>query len=64
MSPRGSLIVSGLLRGQKKEMAAAFSDHGLEILRSWESKGWACYIFGRKKRGGREETSEAAALQN
>jgi ribosomal protein L11 methyltransferase len=63
-SSRGSLIVSGLLRGQKKEMAAAFSGHGLEILRSRESKGWACFVFGRKRRGRRREASEAAALQN
>ena len=63
-SSQGSLIVSGLLRGQKKEMAAAFSDYGLEILRSRESKGWACFVLGHKKRRRRRGTSEAAALQN
>ncbi len=50
ISSRGSLIVSGLLRGQKKEVAAAFSDHGLEILCSRESEGWSSFVFGRKKR--------------
>jgi ribosomal protein L11 methyltransferase len=65
ISSRGSLIVSGLLRSQKKEMAAAFSRQGLEILCSRGSKGWASFVFGRKKkRGRRREASEAAALQN
>jgi ribosomal protein L11 methyltransferase len=48
MSPRGVLIVSGLLRGQKKEMALAFTELGLQVLRFKESKGWACLVLGPK----------------
>lgn len=48
MSPRGVLIVSGLLREQKKEMALAFAELGLQVLRSKESKGWACFVLGPK----------------
>ena len=48
MSFRGALIVSGLLREQKKEIALAFGKLGLEVLRSKESKGWACFVLGPK----------------
>ncbi len=55
MAPEGLLIVSGILRGQKKEIAAAFAEHGLKVWRSRELKGWACLIFRkeslREKRG-------------
>ena len=48
MSSGAILIVSGLLRGQKKEILSAFSEHGLEILRSLGSKGWACLVLRQK----------------
>ena len=48
MSPTGALIVSGLLREQKKEIALVFAGLGLKVLRSQESKGWACFILGPK----------------
>jgi ribosomal protein L11 methyltransferase len=47
-SPRGAVIVSGLLREQKKEMALAFAELGLEVLRYEESKGWACIVLSPK----------------
>ena len=62
MSPGGALIVSGLLRNQKKEIALAFGELGLEVLRSSESKGWACFVLGAKNGRKRRGESEAAAL--
>ena len=49
ISFRGFLIISGLLRKQKKEMASAFVREGLKILRSRESQGWVCLLLGRQK---------------
>ena len=53
MSSGGTLIVSGLLRHQKKEMISAFAQQGLEILRSRDARGWACLMLrqipGKKK---------------
>ncbi len=55
IGPEGLLIVSGILRSQKKEIAAAFADEGLKVWRSRELKGWACLIFRREPlRGNRE----------
>jgi len=48
MSSGGILIVSGLLRRQKKEILSAFSEHGLEIFRSLGSKGWACLVLRQR----------------
>jgi ribosomal protein L11 methyltransferase len=45
-SPGGVLIVSGLLRKQRKEISLAFSEFGLEALDHKESKGWACIVLG------------------
>jgi ribosomal protein L11 methyltransferase len=42
VSPRGFLVVSGILRGQKKETASAFIARGLTVESSGEKKGWAC----------------------
>jgi ribosomal protein L11 methylase PrmA len=57
LSPGGALIISGFLRKQEKEIALAFGELGLEVLRSRESKGWACFVLGskngRKKAGGK-----------
>jgi len=49
MSSGGTLIISGLLRGQKKEIVAPFAGQGLEILRSRESKGWSCLALRFRK---------------
>ena len=56
MSPGGTLIISGLLRGQKMEVTSAFAKQGLEVLRSRESKGWACFVMRQKdgKKSGRK----------
>jgi ribosomal protein L11 methyltransferase len=56
MSSGGTLIISGLLRGQEKESISAFAEQSLEILRSRESRGWACLVLRRrvgKKNGGK-----------
>ncbi len=49
VSPRGFLVVSGILRGQKKEMVPAFSTRGLRVESSEEKKGWVCLTL-RKQR--------------
>jgi ribosomal protein L11 methyltransferase len=47
VSPRGILIVSGLLRSQINEIQAAFFPHGLKVQAQKGSKGWACLVMGR-----------------
>ena len=42
VSPRGFLVVSGILKGQKEEMASTFIERGLTMESSKEKKGWAC----------------------
>ena len=49
VSPRGFLVVSGILKGQKEEMASTFIERGLTMESSKEKKGWVCLVF--KKRG-------------
>lgn len=53
VNSRGALIVSGILRGQKREIAASFAGEGMDAWRSRELKGWACLIL-KKKAGFRE----------
>jgi len=59
MSPEGALIISGLLRGQRKEVISVFAEQGLEVRRSLELKGWACLVLRHKNEG-----DEASAIQN
>jgi ribosomal protein L11 methyltransferase len=47
VSSRGILIVSGLLRSQKKEIHKALASHGLNVQGLKESKGWVCLVFAR-----------------
>jgi ribosomal protein L11 methyltransferase len=46
---RGVLIVSGVLRGQKREVAAAFAERGLAVWDSRELKGWVCLVLHGKQ---------------
>jgi ribosomal protein L11 methyltransferase len=48
MSSRGTLVISGLLRGQENEMISAFAEQGLEILRSRKLRGWACLVLRQR----------------
>jgi ribosomal protein L11 methyltransferase len=55
---RGRLIISGILRGQKGEITAAFIDRGLKVAGSRESEGWVCLVLSprfpvRKEKGER-----------
>jgi len=50
VNSQGCLITSGILRGQKKEIAAAFTGRGLTFWLSRELKGWVCSIFRRKSK--------------
>ena len=55
VNSQGCLITSGILRGQKREIAAAFAERGLRVRLSRELKGWVCLIFRRKSKGGSRE---------
>jgi ribosomal protein L11 methyltransferase len=58
MSSGGTLVISGLLRGQENEMISPFAGQGLQILRSRQSKGWVCLVLRRVGRGmGENETA-------
>jgi ribosomal protein L11 methyltransferase len=56
LSSGGTLIISGLLRGQKMEIISAFAKQGLEVLCSRESKGWVSLVMEQKdgKKSGRK----------
>jgi len=47
----GSLIASGFLGRQKKEIASALAKQGLEVQHSLTQKGWSCFLLakGRKE---------------
>jgi ribosomal protein L11 methyltransferase len=47
----GSLIASGFLGRQKKEIASALAKQGLEVQHSLAQKGWSCFLLakGRKE---------------
>ena len=49
VSSRGFLVASGILRGQKKEIAAAFSEKGMTVVSSREKKGWVCLILKKRR---------------
>jgi ribosomal protein L11 methyltransferase len=42
---RGRLILSGILRGQKREISYAFMDRGLKVVGSRERAGWVCLVL-------------------
>jgi ribosomal protein L11 methyltransferase len=50
VSPRGFLVVSGILRGQKKEMGPAFISRGITVESSEEKKGWVCLTLKKQNR--------------
>ena len=53
VNSQGCLITSGILRGQQKEIAAAFTEKGLTIWLSRELRGWVCSIFRKKSKRGK-----------
>ena len=60
---RGCLITSGILRRQKREIAAAFAEEDLTIGLSRERKGWVCFIFRRKSKGSRGNSIAQGRLE-
>ena len=50
MASEGSLIISGFLGSQKREMASVFAGHGLNVRGARESKGWVCLVLKREHR--------------
>jgi ribosomal protein L11 methyltransferase len=54
VSSRGVLVISGILKGQKKEIAEAFAEEGLAVESSREKEGWICLTL-RKQRAKRRE---------
>jgi len=49
VSPRGFLVVSGILKGQKEEMASTFIERGLTMESSKEKKGWVCLTLKKHR---------------
>ena len=47
ISPRGYLIISGILGRQKQEIASAFFERGLKLRQETASKSWACLVLSR-----------------
>ena len=54
VSSHGVLVVSGILKGQKKEIAAAFAKEGLAIGSSKENEGWICLVLKKHRAKSRE----------
>jgi ribosomal protein L11 methyltransferase len=50
ISSRGLLIISGILRKQRGEIAEALHEEGLKVLLSMERKGWVCMVLKAQKR--------------
>ena len=50
ISSRGFLVVSGILRGQKREIVSAFRERGLEVWLSRELNGWVGLVLHRRDR--------------
>ena len=48
VAPRGFLVVSGILKGQKEEMASTFIERGLTMESSKEKKGWVCLTLRKQ----------------
>jgi ribosomal protein L11 methyltransferase len=49
VSPHGLLIISGILRGQKEEIASAFTEKGFKVLSSKEKRGWVCLVLKKQR---------------
>ncbi len=49
ISPAGFLVLSGILKKQKKEIASAFTPKGLKIHASKAEKGWICMVLKRNR---------------
>jgi ribosomal protein L11 methyltransferase len=49
ISSRGVLVISGILRGQKREIVNAFIQQGLKVLHAIEDKGWVCCVFKKRR---------------
>ena len=45
VSPAGFLVLSGILKKQKKEITSAFAQKGLKIHRSKAGRGWICMVL-------------------
>jgi len=51
VSPAGYVILSGILKNQKKEIASTFVEKGLKVHASRARRGWMCMVFIRKRSG-------------
>jgi ribosomal protein L11 methyltransferase len=54
VSLRGVLVVSGILRGQQKEIVEAFAEEGLTVESSREKEGWICLTLKKHRAKSRE----------
>jgi ribosomal protein L11 methyltransferase len=53
LGPGGTLVLSGLLPGQRTRVVAAYRGRGLPLLRTFVLDGWLTMVFQRSKRKGR-----------
>ena len=51
VSSTGFLVISGILKGQKKEIASVFAEAGLASGSSKEREGWICLTLRKQKKG-------------
>lgn len=47
LKPEGKLLLSGLLRGDKKDIVSAFEQKGLQYISTCERDNWICILLGR-----------------
>jgi ribosomal protein L11 methyltransferase len=55
LAPGGTLVLSGLLPGQRARIVAAYRGQGLPVLRAFVLAGWLTLVFGhrgRNRKGG------------
>jgi len=49
LGPGGTLVLSGLLPGQRARVVAAYRGRGLPLLRTFVLDGWLTMVFRRNK---------------
>ncbi len=54
MAPRGALVLSGLLRDQESEVAAACRKHGLKVGARIRKQDWSTLMLGRVAKPGKK----------
>ena len=53
LAPRGTLVLSGILTSQERQIRAAYRAHGLIVKRAIRIEEWSALVFGKMSRQGR-----------